>query len=235
MKYINKITFGMFLILVISSCKKYYFDSGIHDPIFKGSTIDYLKSKSSYFDTTLMVIELAGMTEILKNEKTTFFAPPSDAIGRTLYNLNRELKFRGKDTVSRLDQIKTEVWRSNLEQYVFAGLSLLKDYPQRDTVAYITYPGHNYESYGGRIMNIGAIYEDAAGVQYAGYRQLFLAYIPDLSNPHTGLQNNPVATSDIQTDNGVIHVLTRGKHSFGFSTDKFIDQAISGGIEPVSP
>lgn len=234
---INRIKFTALLIVILmsTSCQKYYFDSGVHDPVFKGSTIDFLKAQSPYFDSTLIVIELAGMTDILQSENVTFFAPPGSAVGQAINSLNRELRFAGKDTVSKLDQVDKGVWRQNLEQYIFKGKSLLKDYPQRDTVAYVTYPGHNYSSYGGRIMNIGVIYQDAGGVQYAGYRQLFLGYIPDMSNPHTGLQNNAVATSDIQTDNGVIHVLTRRKHSFGFRSQTFIDQAISAGITSVTP
>lgn len=225
----------MLTLLSASSCKKYYVDSGVHDPVFQGTTIDFLKDKAAYFDSTLMVIELAGMTEVLEKENVTFFAPPSSSIARVIFNLNRNLRFNGKDTVEKLEQIKPEVWRSTLEQYVFKGTSLLKDYPQKDTVAYVTYPGHNYASYGGKIMNIGVIFQDAGGVQYAGYRQLFLSYIPDFSNPQVGLQNNPVSTSDIQTNNGAIHVLTRGKHGFGFQTSKFIDQAVSAGIDPVTP
>lgn len=237
MKQIKRTTLGTLIafLFVMSSCQKYYFDSGIHDPVYDGSTIEYLKEKTPYFDSTLTVIELAGLKDVLQKENVTFFAPPSSAITHSIIRLNRELRFSGKDTVSQLNQIKVEVWRDNLEQYIFEGKSLLKDYPQRDTVSYVNYPGHNYESYGGKIMNIGVIYEDAGGVEYAGYRQLFLGYIPDLSNPHTGLQNNPVATSDIQTKNGVIHVLTRGKHSFGFRTEKFIDQAISAGIDQATP
>lgn len=219
----------------MGSCRKYYFDSGIHTPRFNGSTIDFLKSKAPYFDTTLLVIELAGMQQVLQQEEVTFFAPPSATVRNAIANLNKHLRFNGKDTVSQLTQIKSAVWREVLQQYIFKGTSLLKDYPQKDTVAYVTYPGHNYPSYGGRIMNIGAIYQDAGGVQYAGYRQLFLSYIPDLSNPQVGLQNNAVATSDIQTDNGAIHVLTRGKHSFGFQSTRFIDQVLSAGIDPHTP
>ncbi|RZK74582.1 MAG: hypothetical protein EOO92_17000 [Pedobacter sp.] len=72
-------------------------------------------------------------------------------------------------------------------------------------------------------------------IKYAGYRQLFLAYIPDLSNPLISLVNIPVATSDIQTNTGVIHVLNRPKHNFGFNTDRFIEEVIAAGIKPASP
>lgn len=237
MKKRNKTIFfvvGLMAIL-LTACNKYYYDSGVHDAEYNGSTLDYLKAKTPFFDSTLTVINLAGMNDVLQKENVTFFAPPSGSINKTIIGLNRYLRFNGKDTVSRLDQIKPKVWRHVLAQYIFKGTSLLKDYPQRDTLSYVAYPGHNYTSYEGRIMNIGVIFNDAGGVQYAGYRQLFLAYIPDLSNPQVALQNNPIASSDIQTNNGVIHVLTRAKHNFGFNTQKFIDEAIAEGIDPVSP
>jgi len=230
----NKAFFLMLatVLLLLSSCKKYYFDSGKHDPKYNGTVLQYLKSKQSFFDSTLTVINLAGMDDVLSNEKVTFFAPPSGSVFKSINKLNRYLRNTGKDTVSQLSQIKPEVWRNTLSQYIFKGTFLLKDYPQRDTLAYLAYPGQNYTSYGGRIMNVGAIFNDAGGVVYAGYRQLYLAYIPDLSNPQVALQNNPVATSDIQTTNGVIHVLTKLKHGYGFNGDAFIDQVISAGILP---
>lgn len=222
-------------LLLFGSCKKYYFDTGVHDPKYNGSTLAYMKAKKPFFDSTLTVINLAGMNDILDKENVTFFAPPSGSVFKSIYRLNQYLKRNGKDTVSKLSQIKPEVWRNTLSQYVFKGSFLLKDYPQRDTLAYIAYPGQNYTSYAGRIMNVGAIFNDAGGVKYAGYRQLYLAYIPDLSNPQVALQNNPVATSDIQTTNGVLHVLTKIKHNIGFNTDTFIDQVVASGILPPTP
>ncbi len=223
------------MLICFTGCKKYYFDSGIHDPKFNGSSIKYLESKLDFFDSTLLVIDLAGMKNVIENEEVTFFAPPSGCITRAVLGLNRQLQFNGKDTVKELSQIKPQVWKNMLSNYIFKGKNLLKDYPQRDTVSYLAYPGQNYTSYGGRIMNIGVIFNDAGGVQYAGYRQLFLAYIPDLSNPMVSLRNIPIATSDIQTNNGVIHVLNRTKHTFGFFSNTFIDQAISAGIDPLTP
>ncbi|WP_316794516.1 fasciclin domain-containing protein [Pedobacter frigoris] len=225
------LAFGTILIL-FASCKKYYFDSGTHDPKYNGSTLQYMKSKQPFFDSTLVIINLAGLDDVVGKENVTFFAPPSGSVFKSIKRLNIALKRVGKDTVSQLNQIKPEVWRATLSQYIFSGSFLLKDYPQRDTLAYTAYPGQNYSSYGGYIMNVGTIFNDAAGVQYAGYRQLFLGYIPDLSNPQVALQNNPVATSDIQTNNGVLHVLTKSKHNLGFNTDVFIDQVIASGILP---
>lgn len=217
------------------SCTKYYFDSGVHDAKYNGTILEYMKEKKPFFDSTLMVIELAGMNEVFQKENITFFAPPGGTVNRAIRSLNRQLKFEGKDTVAKLEQIKPEVWKNTLSQYIFKGTNLLKDYPQRDTLSYVAYPGQNYTSYGGRIMNIGVIFNDAGGVSYAGYRQLYIAYIPDLSNPQVALTNIPVSTSDIQPKNGVIHVLNKNKHTYGFRTNAFIDLAVSAGISPVTP
>ncbi|TDG36222.1 hypothetical protein EZJ43_09470 [Pedobacter changchengzhani] len=237
----------LFLMLIAATmlafgCKKYYFDGGLHQANYSGNMLQYLQSNPAMFDSTVRVINLAGMKDVIEKEQVTFFAPPSGSIFKTIKRLNQYLKFKGKDTVSKLEQIKPEVWRNTLAEYVFKGKNLLKDYPQRDTLSFVAFPGQSYTSYDGRIMNVGVIFNDVvvqngegsvvSRVAYAGYRQLYLAYIPDLSNPKVSLVNIPVATSDIQPTNGVLHVLNRNRHNFGFDTDEFIDRAISAGITP---
>lgn len=60
------------VVLLSSSCKKYYYDSGIHDPKFNGTTIEFLKSEGPVFDSTLTIIKLAGLEDVLQNENVTF-------------------------------------------------------------------------------------------------------------------------------------------------------------------
>ena len=230
---------------VLTGCKKYYLETGVHDAKYNGNIMQYMEEKKPFFDSTLTVIKLAGLADVISKENITFFAPPSGSIFKSIKRLNIELRVTGKDTVSQLSQIKPVVWKTILSQYIFKGANRLKDYPQRDTLSYLAYPGQGYTSYGGRIMNVGVIFNDAvvynasgaeiSRVSYAGYRQLYLAYIPDLSNPQVSLVNIPVATSDIQPTNGVLHVLNKLKHNFGFNTNVFIEQAISAGINPPTP
>lgn len=245
-KNYKKLLFSLICVLsVLTGCKKYYMDTGVHDAKYSGNMMQYMEEKKPFFDSTLTVIKLAGLADVVGKENITFFAPPSGSIFKSIKRLNVELRVTGKDTVSKLSQIKPEVWRNILSQYIFKGPNRLKDYPQRDTLSYLAYPGQGYTSYGGRIMNVGVIFNDAvvyndkgaeiSRVAYAGYRQLYLAYIPDLSNPQVSLVNIPVATSDIQPSNGVLHVLNKLKHNFGFNTDVFIEQAISAGISPPAP
>lgn len=220
-------------VCLLASCKKqYYFDTGVHVAAYNGSILSYLKANPTYFDTTVRVINLAGMNDVLDKENVTFFAPTSSSIYKSIIKLNAFLRQNGKDTVSQLQQIKPVVWKETLSLYIFKGTYRLKDYPQLDTTSIVAYPGQGYTSYGGRTMNVGVIYRNAGGVQYAGYRQLILSYIPDLSNPYVGMINIPVASSDIAPTNGIVHVLQQDHHFFGFNVTQFINTAISNGISP---
>lgn len=261
----NKLTLKAIILIAVSivlftACQKdkYYFDSGTQKGTYNGSILAYLKSKPVYFDTLTRVIELAGMNDVFDKQNITFFAPTSSTIYKSVKGLNAYLRQSGKDTVSKLEQIKPEAWREILSLYVFKGTSKLKDYPQIDTLNMAAFPGQGYTSISGRTMNIGVLYNDAVAyegnveksrVKYAGYRQLFVSYIPNYADPKVGLINAPVASSDISPTNGVVHVLAqegylvipgttsvwKSKHNFGFTTGLFINTVQSYGILPVTP
>ncbi|RZL50902.1 MAG: hypothetical protein EOP00_02020 [Pedobacter sp.] len=257
-----KITIKLALLILIgftlfTSCKRdeYFLDTGKADPNFNGTILAYLKSKPAYFDTLVRVINIAGMNDVFEKEQITFFAPTSSTIYKTVKDLNADLRRNGRDTVSKLEQIKPATWKEALSMYIFKGVNRLKDYPQLDTIAFASFPGQGYTSYAGRTMNIGVLFNDAVTardadgkpitfVKYAGYRQLYLSYIPDFSNPTVNLLNIPVASSDIAPTNGIVHVLAQqvfegttlvNKHKFGFNTRTFIDKVIADGILPATP
>ena len=111
------------------------------------------------------------------------------------------------------------------------------------------FPGQGYTAMGGKTMNIGVLFNDAGLVRYAGYRQLYISYIPNYADPKVGLINAPVASSDISATNGTVHVLAqegflvvpgttsvwKSKHNFGFNTNLFINTVQSYGILPLTP
>lgn len=220
------------MIIALVACKKrdYYHDSGVHDPHFNGTVMQYLESKPEYFDTLVEVIRLAGMEDVFEKQDITFFAPSDSCFSQSLGILNQILLQQGRDTVARLSQINPAVWKNELSMYVFGGKKLLNDYPQLDLTAVPVFPGQTYESYEGRSMNIGVIYNSAGGVQYAGYRQLVISYIPSLAAPQDGWISAWVASSDVQPTNGVVHVLRFEDHYFGFDPFTFAQNAIDQGI-----
>jgi hypothetical protein len=229
------------VVLVVVSCallvgcqKDYFIDTGVHKAKYDGTILNYFQDKPVLFDSLVMVIKAAGMDDTYNNENVTFFAPTNTTIFKAIKSLNENLRTNGRDTVSKIAQVKASVWKEMLSLYTFKGSYLLKDIPQVDTLALNAFPGQGYTSYGSRPMNIGVFYNDASGVKYVGYRQLILSFIRDFSNPKTDLINAVVATSDIQPNNGVIHVIRGSSHFFGFESSRFIAAAISAGIIPIA-
>lgn len=204
--------FLVFLIIMVTSCKKdkYFIDGGKSDPVFKGNMLQYLNSNAK-FDTIAQIIKLAGMEDVFKNEKITFFCPTDEVIRRTIGNvrtdgLNSRLFSRGKDTIKTLSDVDPAIWKKYLSRYLFKGSYTLKDYPQLDFSLKPVYPGAFYYSYNNDLANIGVVYNPVNGVKYTGYRQLTISFLPDPSNPDRFIPA-AVATSDIQPSNGVVHVL----------------------------
>lgn len=238
-KNIFKHIFSITLIVVMfSSCQKYYLDSGTHKPTYDGTVMDYIKLRTDIFDSLYKVIQLADMESTLNRQGVTFFAPGDASIRKTIFQLNRYLHSMGRDTVFTLDQVDASVWKEYLSMYIYNNTYLLKDIPQLDTLNMNVFPGQGFISVGNQNMNIGVLYndvrtDDGQVIDYAGYRQLYLSYLLDLSN--TGgfgsMINAPVATSDIVTNNGVIHALEYRRHTFGFIANNFVNSAYSKGIK----
>lgn len=212
--------------------KDYFANTGKHTPNYAGTVYDYLKSKPQMWDSLLKVIRIAGMDDVFKNEKITFFAPADSCITRTINALNVYLDEKGKRRVTNLAQIKPEVWKKQLSRYLFKDTRSMNDYPQLDPGNLSAYPGQIYSSYIGDIMNIGVIYNDAGGVKYAGYRQLRISFIPSVSAPrdYNSWFSAVVATVNIAPTNGYVHVLNYPNHNFGFGTSQFIEDVIDKGI-----
>jgi hypothetical protein len=219
----------------MSGCKKdeYFENTGTHTANFPGTVLDYLKSRPTYFDSVTKIIQLAGMTDVFSKEDITFFAPADSCVNATIASLNKALAGQGTKQVTRLEQIKPEVWREFLSRYVFKGKKSMNDYPQIDASNLSAFPGQIYASYDGLIMNIGVSYSDAGGVKYAGYRQLQISFIPSPSTPrdYSSWYSAQVASVNIAPTNGYVHVLRYPAHFFGFSSSQFIETAIAKGID----
>lgn len=222
-------------IVIMTGCQKkdYFTNTGTHSPNFQGNVLEYLESKPQYFDSITKIIRLAGMEDIFRNEDITFFAPSDSSVKSTIKDLNFRLNSQGKRLVYRLEQIKPEVWRTQLSRYLFKGKKSMNDFPQLDPNNLSAYPGQIYASYDGDIMNVGVFYNDAGSVQYAGYRQLMLSFIPSATTPrdYNSWYSVRVASVNVAPTNGFVHVLNYPFHYFGFEPNQFIENAIAKGID----
>lgn len=240
MKNILKIgTFLLLVGLIFTACKKEdYLDTGVHDPKYKGTIWQYLESRPDMFDTLIVALKIAKLDEVLKNEEVTFFAPPNQSILKSVWAMNQQLFRAGQDSITSLDQVKPEVWRKYLSRYILKGKNLAKDFSQLDTLKLDSYPGGIYKNYENSEVNIGVFYNDIRAsdnqlIKYAGYRQLYFNYpysVPGLEELLLPFITAPVATSDIQPTNGVLHVLQFSKHTLGFRSFVFANDAINQGI-----
>ena len=233
MKRIFIYALAMLMGFQLFSCQddSYLVDGGTHQAEYDGSIYDYLNNMPDkhYFSKLVDIIDYAGLTNVLKDSTVTFFAPTDWSIMSSVNALSRRLyKYEGQDSIHDLHQIKPEVWREFLSEYIIRDKYTLKDIPQIDTTKIEAYPGQGYYSYGGTPMNVGVVYYDANGVQYAGARQIIYSYV---INPQGHVMKNAyVATCNIQPRNGVIHVLRWYDHPFGFTQERFINAAINNGI-----
>jgi hypothetical protein len=207
-------------MITVSSCSKdnYYKDGGLAKAQFNGTVLQYLQSNPK-FDTIAQIVKLAKMDDIFSKEDITFFAPTDEVIRRSIgivngripemqNGLNQQLYDLKKDTIKKLEDIPSSIWRKYLMRYVLKGKYLLKDFPQLDFSLRPLYPGGYYYGYNGDLSNIGVVYNTANTVRYAGYRQLCIAAIVDPSNPsYYQNMSAAVASSDIQPTNGVVHAL----------------------------
>ncbi|MFV0605161.1 MAG: fasciclin domain-containing protein [Niabella sp.] len=235
-----------FVCISFMSCKKdYYVDTGINNPKYEGSIMEYLESDPFYFDTLVRVINYAGLASTLNTEAVTFFAPPDPCFDKIIKYVNEVQLENGKDSVTKIEQIKPTVWKKYLSMYIFSGNKGLKDYNQIDTLALDTYSGNLFETIDAQVMNIGVIYNNAVNdngtpndltddiiLKYKGYRQLMLSYLYDFGGTF-GVKwyNAPVATSDIAPNNGRLHILRYKTHIFSFFPFRFVQSAQEEGID----
>lgn len=242
MKLNSIIATVILLLTILSSCsnKDYFEDSGKHDPRFKGNMMAYLDSKAQRpedpFDTLVQIIRYAGMEEIFKNEKITFFAPPDPTFEKALFNLNLNLYTLGKDTIQSYKDVKPEVYRRLLSEYIVEGDFGLIDFKQVDTAAKYAFGGQIFQTYNEeQAINVGVVFHDLkngdATIKYGGPRQLMVSYVPDFTNPTQNWISTFVASSNIQPDNGRVHVLNYRRHTFGYMGARFTALAMELGID----
>jgi hypothetical protein len=230
-KYLSLIAGFAIVVMLLAACKKdYYQDTGLAKGKFNGSVLAYLQSKPEYFSKLLQVIAITKTEDIFQKENITFFAPSNPCFDSTIAQVNRVLYFSGKDTIVKLTQVPVQVWREMLARYIFKGKYMLNDIPQIDFSQYKTYPGVFTRSYDGTAMNLGVVYNNEGGAQYVGYRQLHISYTPDISQLPGMWFKAPVASVNIEPDNGAVHVLVFSQHNFGFSIDEFYNRCMQYGI-----
>lgn len=197
--------------IYLSACKKSdstYYDYTNTVQTFKGSAMDYLKSKPNTFDSLLLVLNrFPFVKDSLTNQKITLFAPVNENFAASVKYLNQTRKAAGKPPVY-LSTADPDELLYMLCKYIIRG--------NRTTDAYINSVdgfalntiGINYP------MHIKAVKSNASG--YVGGGSTTLEY-SDMYGSTIKLAWITTKTEavNIKTDNATINILTP-LHNFGF-------------------
>ncbi|TCD10679.1 hypothetical protein EZ449_07245 [Pedobacter frigidisoli] len=209
-------------IIVMFGCKKGngIIDGGLSNPKVNMTTYDFLKSHNKkVFDTTLMVIDKAGMKDMI-NGDVTFFVPNNYSINNFLNIKRAELREIDENNNYTLDSLfkyfTPKMLRDSLGIYVFQGKI---SYPQ------LTENGKIYHPVVSAKENFLISYTKTPGFTVDGIitteaRLVYFVKVlgevdiivdgktQDPSGDEALLDRAAVCqTSGIETTNGIVHVL----------------------------
>ncbi len=204
MKNIFKMKLLLFVVVVVAtSCTEgdHLIISGPPANSVNATNYDYLNSLPDNFSELIKVIDKTNLMDSINRDDVTFFALQNESIQAYL----------GSQDYASVEDAPVDSLSKVLLKYVIDGKMLREDY---DT------GGADFVTAGGNMMNVKIKLDEYKGVQNVGARNIILtdtkiyAELIEL-RISTAPAEALVTTGDIQTINGVIHVLETA-HRFGF-------------------
>ena len=210
---------GMF---VFASCKKqseYFVDGGgTHNPQVDVTTYDYLKS-NPLFDSTILLIDRAGLKEAVNATDATFFAPTDYSIAAWLTKIRgRILNTYGQDSARKLSlaTFSDAQLKDSLSQYI------IPQRVQRENLALTDKEFSTAQQGDEKIVYLREV-NDYIGNVSTKPRYIYMVEVfgerdvPGVVVPAAETDIEVLCqTTGILTTNGVLHVLSN-QHVFGFS------------------
>ncbi|MCT4586881.1 MAG: fasciclin domain-containing protein [Carboxylicivirga sp.] len=193
------ITFIGIGLLWACTTKDNYIDTGVSSPYYDGDMFEYFHSNSYDWDSVIVMIEHGGLVDLFEGndndlEEFTFLGPTNHSIRRYLILNN----------LDKVSDLSPEECNDFIMAHVIKGKYLKKDFPFRNMENPFFTPGSGdglkLASEGGNELIFYKEPSDYAGVKDAGPVKLFIHSID--KNKRV-----PVASPDIQPDNGVVIAL----------------------------
>ncbi|UIR55387.1 fasciclin domain-containing protein [Sphingobacterium sp. SRCM116780] len=204
-----------FLTLVIgfAACKKgntYYEDYQLKDTEFKGTTLNFLETQGSVYDSLLLALERVPDLRSKLNSTTdtlTFFATTNSSFTNALEAMNAVRKASNRAPLF-IEDIPQIVLDSLMYHYAFNGnynTNSLEEFKEGKEVRAID----NYR------MHLMFKVTSASGITNGGQQQIKLS---DINNSifQRYWQESNTSVVNIKTTNGTVHILSPS-HNFGFS------------------
>ena len=202
-KYIQNIKIVLVAIIALTtmSCETQQdvFDTGVANAFFDGNMLQYLESDKENWALTVEMIKHAGMEDIFNGSDPEY--PEITFFGITSYSIQRFLWDNDKEVVTDLTPEECEYW---LTRHIIKGKHLKASFPYRDTQYEIfdeNQTGYtDLVSLGDNVFRTYLERTDYADIPNAG-PTVMLIFSLDRN------ENMPLASPDIQPDNGVVHSL----------------------------
>lgn len=219
------------LTAALPACKKNDYLSGgtINNPKVNMTTYDYLQSNSLHqFDSVLLIIDKAGLKDLINQQGATFFAPTNAAVYaylnvRTLamqkvdpsakYTLDTLFRY---DLARVADSMRMYVINQPLtyDQLTADGAKYATQLPGDTAVVAFVPTNSSVLGYFNQISNVPQI------VTYFQLWQPLADPFQAVNIPNNVGVANICQTSGIQTTNGILHVLSNGNPLFFYGTKK---------------
>lgn len=192
------------MVLFLCSCTKYnYIDGGTANGIHDCTMWEYFHTNSYDWDSTVIMIEHAGLKSLFdgtgEHKQITFFGLTSNSILRYMLENNYE----------RVTDIPVGKCQDIIQKLVAPKRIMLNDVPRGNRIqsgggtesAFVEYDGLVFDCIRGSLFlwTQRMAYND---IEDTGEIALYIA-----SRNQDGARNERVASTDIQTTNGVVHSL----------------------------
>lgn len=171
------------------------------------NSYEFLTTQRGFFDTLITLIDRSGIAEQLKNEEITFFAPQDYSIKIAMDNLNYDRANRGRSHWT-LDSIPDHALDTLLNRYIMKGIIPSDSLEYADGVELTN--AYGYAMNGKKISSnaSGTVGSGPVIIQYSDKNNS--RFIRDWTQSYT-------QTSDLETSNGMVHIL-ESEHIFGFNS-----------------
>lgn len=172
-------------------------DTGLVNGRFHGTMYEYLNSNHYDWDSTLVLIEMAGLRDLFDGKDANF--KEITFLGPTNHSIRRWM--REKRSIH--STLESEKCRELILRHVIKGKYMRDDIPegQQTDAQGIGEGGHVYTSEGGARLWLYTFRDEYQGVAGTGSLNIYLYAIDKKVNID-------IASSDIEPDNGVVHSLS---------------------------
>ncbi|MCT4614803.1 MAG: hypothetical protein N4A49_08005 [Marinifilaceae bacterium] len=220
--------YSIYLVVIffIASCTKDNFiDTGKPISEHKTTMLEYFKTDSYNWDSTLLVIKRADLSGLFEgkdvdNPQITFFGLTNHSIRRWMIDPPEEGGVAVRPAYNKVSEIPVDVCEKLILSHVLKGRLMSSEIPygkeMYDTETYKTYydGGMEITLMAGNKVWIGLIPSEYEGIPDAGYERLSL-----VKQGLYQLDKVNVASKNIKTNTGVVHSLEYAYNSVKLTDD----------------